>query len=98
MGFRIRVDTLSGSSYVFDKDEMTWERVNTNRGHEHIRGMEENSGKLAEFPVPQVGEFLYFRIIGDWIRTTPVVGIYDISTDWPDTILTGDGEIIGNDI
>lgn len=87
MSFRIRVHTASGSAYVFDRDALTWERLNINVGHEDIVNYEGvKGGRLSEpFPRPVVGERMVFivddsKIGPTTIYTTPVVRVEDISS------------------
>lgn len=46
----IRVQTASGSTYLFKSREMTWQRRNANAGHENIAGNFNNDGKLRAWP------------------------------------------------
>jgi len=82
---KVRVHTQSGSIYLFDREAMTWKRMNNNRGHEDIlffKGV--NDGLLTEWVDPIVGSSLIVRIAlpgepNNWIRTTPVVLVEDVS-------------------
>jgi hypothetical protein len=71
------VRTQSGSTYLFDNEALTWERVNTNVGHEEIAFYDgEQRGKLAAPVEPRIGERLTFFLSDhDYIVTTPVVEV-----------------------
>lgn len=77
---RLRVKTASGSEYLFDNEALTWERKNTNPGHEDIRFLEGvHKGLLAAEVMPIVGEGMTFHLPGDeWVRTTPVVAVEQV--------------------
>lgn len=79
-GKHVRVHTRSGSIYAFDEDTLIWRRMNNNRGHEEIRGLEgRHGGHLTEWVDPIVGEPMYLQTTFGPIRTTPVVRVEDIS-------------------
>jgi hypothetical protein len=72
---RYSFQTRSGSRYLIDTDALTWERANTNLGHEEILGYGKNEGTLTEPPFVQVGLNAFLRVgnrYDDVIHTTPV--------------------------
>lgn len=81
----LTVKTASGSTYRFDNESMTWERRNSNAGHEAIKTFSEtgdiidlpdHSGVLNAPVEPRVGERLtFFCREYDWVVTTPVVAV-----------------------
>lgn len=78
---RLRVHTQSGSVYLFDRDALTWKRMNNNLGRGDIHGLEGvHDGLLARFVDPIVGEPLAVGLPdGRYIRTTPVVMVEDVT-------------------
>lgn len=73
----LRVDTISGSTYVFDFATKKWTRWNPRVG---IRGVYRDFGELAELPSPIVGKRLTFVDMADGpIVTTRVVRVEDLS-------------------
>lgn len=79
---RLRIRTDSGSTYLFDRDEMTWTRYNTSAGREDIPGMAGiKGGTLDSFPDPvEVGRPLRFYIPPRmWITTTIVRSVEDVT-------------------
>lgn len=80
----IRIQTASGSTYLFKEKEMTWQRRNANPGHETILGLFQEAGMLTEWPEFKIGERLNFATVKEWngepdtIHTTRVVLIMDV--------------------
>lgn len=81
----LTVKTASGSTYRFDNEALTWERVNPNEGHASVKTMTEthdiidtgiNGGVLVAPVEPRVGERLtFFCREFDWVTTTRVESV-----------------------
>jgi hypothetical protein len=70
---KFRMQTRSGSVYKFDTEAETWERLNTNLGHEEIIGHNKNSGKWdSTYDLPLIGLGFSFATEGTTIWTTLV--------------------------
>lgn len=75
----IRVQTASGSTYLFKSKEMTWQRRNPNPGHEKILGLFQDKGNLRIWPDFIIGLHLHIEDIeAGPITTTRVVLIMDV--------------------